>query len=270
MNNQNPFYDRMNALSDEELLKVLSLKEEYNPEAGVAAEVVFKERKLSEEVIANINEDIQTETKQQEEQLRKKKEKIDEALSIVSVFSNGVSTEFDKKQIKGFKLLIIGLALYYLYGVYGVYPYIEIVFLLEDLSSLSLLVETLISIVIFPTGIFLLARLKKEGWIILFFIFTSKLLLIVGMTLFGIYYQIDLWMNPKPPSIFGGFGQEPDWINNLLLLLTQGGIVWYFLKDSVMRLVKVDPRKKRFYIVTASIVSVIYIVFFLLMVGVLR
>ncbi|MGB0888578.1 MAG: hypothetical protein ACPGSL_10680 [Vicingaceae bacterium] len=259
MNNVNPFYDKMKALTDEELLKVLSIKEDYNPEAAKAAESVFEERGLSKDVVDSINETIRIDKVEKQEKDRKRKEKIDEVLSIASVFSNGVTSEIDSKQLKGFKLFIIGLSIYYLYGIYGAYPFLEFLWMIDDFSVLPVYLEMFIILILFPVGIFLLARLKKEGWLILFYFFMGKLLMISGVSLVGFYFELSDLLNPKRVSIFDGLTYQTNWINNVMILLTLSAVIWYMLKDSVMRLSKINPNKKRSYTFLATGLSVLYI-----------
>jgi len=259
MENENLFYDKMNALTDKELLKVIKLKDEYNPDAAKAAEYVFEQRGLSKGIVESINESLQAEENNAQEKIRKRNEKINKALSVASVFSNGVTSDMDNKQLKGFKLFIIGLSIYFLYGIYGSYPYLEFILMIDDLSMLSMLIEMLLILVLYPVGIFLLARLKKEGWLILFYFFMSKLIMIAAIFLVGVFFGLIEIFNPEPSSILNSIAHQPNWVNNVMILLTLGAVVWYLLKSSVMRLSNVNYKKKRSYILSGIGVSIIYI-----------
>lgn len=265
--NLNSFYTRMEALSDYDLIKVITMKEDYQPEAYSVAEEVLKSRNLSEEKINEITSEIQSSKIQQKEKSEKQISKVNDALKMTSVFTLGVSTELDSKQINGFKFFIIGLIIYYLISLYTNFSFAWFYFNNEGIVLDQYTFEILLYGIVYPIGIYLFAKLRNEGWKILLYLFVSKLIFFVSITGFYFISEFNTMFEDKEPSLLDDLVMQPNHMISLIIILALGGIVWYLLKASILKLFKIDGKAKKTNIVAAVVVALLYVAFFFVGLG---
>lgn len=267
MNNSNSFYSKMEALTDDDLLKVISMKEEYQPEAYSAAQEVLKNRNLSSELINEINSKIESTNFQLKEKKEKQARQVNDALKMTSVFTLGVSTELDSKQINGFKFFIIGLIIYYLFFIYTNFSFAWYYINNEGIVFDQFTFEILLYGIVYPIGIYLFAKLRNEGWKILFFLFVSKFIFYVFITIFYFVGEIKTMFENKEPSLLDDLVQEPNHMISLIIILALGSIVWFLLKASILKLFKIDDKAKKINIIAAVVVALVYVAFFFVGIG---
>lgn len=267
MNNSNSFYSKMEALTDDDLLKVIGMKEEYQPEAYSAAQEVLKNRNLSSELINEINSKIESTNFQLKEKKEKQTRQVNDALKMTSIFTLGVSTEFDDKQIKGFKFFIIGLIIYYLFFIYTNFSFAWYYINNEGIVFDQFTFEILLYDIVYPIGIYLFAKLRNEGWKILLYLFVSKLIFFVFITGFYFISEFNTMFEDKEPSLLDDLVQEPNHMISLIIILALGSIVWFLLKASILKLFKIDDKAKKINIIAAVVVALVYVAFFFVGIG---
>ena len=253
-----PFYSKMTILSDEDLLKVLSLKDEYQPEAIVAAEKVIEERKIPIDVVNQINSSIKSENERQLEIDTKKKERVNKFINLSTIFTLGYAPEMEGKQIKRFKLFIYGLIGYYLLFLWSNIPAYYYYLTLFDIQSIGVNIEMIVYGIIYPIGLFQFLKLRKIGWTIVFYLMTGKFLLHAVVVLFSLKLIIEDLFKDSQSSLLDGLIVQPNYFTSLFIAFAFGAIVWYLLKESVMKLYKLSRDDKRNNIIGAIVFTVIF------------
>lgn len=267
MSDSNPFYSKMDVLTDYDLIKVITMKDDYQPEAYLAAEEVLKNRNLSQEIINEINSKIQSTSVQQNQKKEKHTRRLNDALKMTSIFTLGVSTEFDSKQISGFKFFIIGLIIYYLFFIYTNFSFAWFYINNEGIVLDQFTFEILLYGIVYPIGIYLFVKLRNEGWKILLYLFVSKLIFFVFITVFYFVSEFNTMFEDKEPSLLDDLVQEPNHMISLIIILALGSIVWFLLKASILKLFKIDDKAKKINIIAAVVVALVYVAFFFVGIG---
>lgn len=253
-----PFYDKMNALTDEDLLKILSRKSEYQPEAIEAVEKVIKERNIPIYEVNRINADIELKEVKEAELKRVRQEKIGRFINISSVLALGYAPDMEGKQVKRFKLFVLGLLGYYiLFLIYNIPAYYYFLRYF-DMDSFGVTIEMITYGIVYPFGLFHFSKLRKKGWIIIFYLIMGKFLL----HLFGFVYSLkfaleNLLLNSKP-SILDDLIVEPNYFISLFILFAFGTITWYLLKKSVLKLFVLSQKEKTNHLIGAVVFTAIY------------
>ena len=249
---------KMQSLSDEDLLKVFSLKDEYQPEAIIAAEKVLEERNIPINKTEKINTAITLENDKLLEKQAKKKEQINKFLNLSTIFAIGYAPDMEAKQIKRLKLFLYGLIGYYLlflwYNVPAYYYFLKFF----DMQSIGITIEMVSFGIVYPIGIYHFSKLRKKGWSIIFYLMSAKFLFYASAAIFSIKFIIEDLFKESQPSLLDDLIAQPNYFTSLFILFAFGSILWYLLKESVMKLYKLSKEDKRNNIIGAIIFTVIF------------
>jgi hypothetical protein len=182
----NPFAHKMELLSDSELLKVLELKDDYQPLAVEAAEAELEKRNLTSEQRDNAKAILDLE----KEKAKGKKEKADQIRNKYYEVLDFINPISPKNLDTKIKIIAVGLAIPFLMVIY------EYRFLFEAITHGELGPFVLISIIIFAIiglGIIRFWKIHKSGWMVLSFNLTFTLLGLIfnAITEIRWTYEID-------------------------------------------------------------------------------
>jgi hypothetical protein len=149
----------MSKRSNAELLEIITtLRDEYQPEAVVAAEAELKKRTLTYQQL--------TQAKAEFEAKEQQKEKTKKTQYKISFITNTLNSLKEDSTDTAIKLITIGLLIFYLFYFFNHWKLT--VFMLQDLGEADLsVIEYFTSIILFPIGLFGFWQKKKYGWIIL-------------------------------------------------------------------------------------------------------
>lgn len=166
----NPYSERYKKLDNFTLFKIIDIPGDYQPEAIEAAKEELASRRLTDDELTVLNEEIAAQKIDQ----RLKAEKIsaikDKAKGALHTVTEAVHPiQFEEltvpKAVKWICILMALLFLYQLYAQYGLLMYM----LANDTGSLgfSMVMYFLRPLLIMPVGGILFALRKKSGWVLL-------------------------------------------------------------------------------------------------------
>ncbi|GAB5401730.1 MAG: hypothetical protein Aureis2KO_33150 [Aureisphaera sp.] len=202
----NEFSEKYQSLSDYEILRILEEKEKYQLMALEAAREELKQRNLSEDKIALMQEDIRKAAFRKEEQeaihkeeMRMHREKFFKLLSALNPFQVGIQTP---EKIIRFLTLIFGAAsIYSFYSQFWTFRYL---FQSEDARWDLSIILSLIILFLLPIAVYLFYRRKKIGWILFSFYLgyntiSSFLMLIYAIRTRDMYFEVFESLIPSLP-----------------------------------------------------------------------
>jgi hypothetical protein len=156
------FYDQYRVYSNVELLRIISRADEYQPEAVEAASLVLKDRNVTEEERAEV-EQFFADKKAKAEKIEAYKDKAKDFFQPI------IQPKADIKPGKWLNILLLLVVLDYLWILYDtirdVVLYLRCAYCEFDLSFFLF---SLLGIVYVPFIFYLLLKRKRWGWILLF------------------------------------------------------------------------------------------------------
>ncbi len=253
------FYAKMKTLENEDLIKVLNLRDEYQPKAVEAAEQVLKERNISTDTINNVSAKIQQEKILKTKKKKERQDIVKNLISFSSLLTVGYGTNLEEGQIKKFRLFVIGLIGYYILFLFFNLPsYIQYIRFSETEFILGISIEMVLYGLVFPYGIYQFAKLKQKGWIIILYLFMNKL----SLNVFGLVYMIKyLFLNnfsSSSSSLLDGLIPQPNYALSIIIALAFGAIIWFLLRKSILKIFNVTKEKKIGHLLGAVLFTVIF------------
>jgi hypothetical protein len=189
----NQFSERMSKLSNEDLLRVLEQKTDYQPEAILAAEYELGKRNLSETEIKEIKAEKNTENEINKKVYVKTKDTkntINNISAEISDTLNPLSRETFRKNLTAVSIIIVIYSAYILINDYDVLKNIGF----NGISYLS--IEPLTTLTLLLISGIQIWREKKSGWIILTGLLTCYSIVYLLFQIFAIVMWITGVMKP--------------------------------------------------------------------------
>lgn len=249
----------MQALEDEDLIKVLNLRDEYQPKAVEAAEQVLKERNISIDVIDSVNAKIQQEKKLETKKKKERQEKVNKLISFSSLLAVGYGTNIEEGQIKKFRLFVIGLIGYYMLFLFFNLPsYFQFVRFSEADFILGISIEMVLYGLVFPYGIYQFAKLNQKGWVIILYLFMNKLALHVYGLAYMLKYLFTDAFSSSSSSLFDDLIPQPNYVLSIIIALAFGAMVWFLLRKSILKIFNVSKEKKIGHLLGSVVFTVIF------------
>ena len=218
------FKDSMSKRTDSELLEITTiLRDDYQPEALVAAETELKSRNLTDEQLTDAQQLLDNKKREQEKKDEKQKLLQNKAASIADTLNPLTKKSTDKT----IRIVTIGLAICFL--AYFVTNWGLIVVMLQDIANSDISsLEFFAPFILFPIGLYGFWTTKKYGWIILTIVLTYSAV----TTLFAMGLEIK-WAMQSPIHFVddSGFVQIEVVENNVMdVLFAKKGIAFYIGK----------------------------------------
>ncbi len=158
------FRDIMSQRTNSELLEITTyLRDDYQPEAVIAAETELKNRNLTDQELADIKSVL--------DQKRSEKEQPTKTQNPIAEIANAINPVAEKTTERQIKLTAIGLTIIFL--IYLVRNWSLAVISVQDIGNADIsLLEFFAPIILFPIGLYGFWKMKKYGWIILAILLT--------------------------------------------------------------------------------------------------
>ncbi len=162
------FTELYKELSNNELLKIISESDKYNPIAVETAKTEIESRQLTEQELNQAKSKITAKENAKKLEIEKRKQrekKIIKSTSTLFDTINPIQKEIQtpEKIIRLTLLIFGGLSIYRLYQQFGMFRY-----MFTDMAGWDLsMVEYFFPIIILPVSIILFWKRNKIGWILL-------------------------------------------------------------------------------------------------------
>lgn len=255
----------MKLLTDEALIKVIYLKNEYEPEAVAAAEQVINERNISIEKTEELTIKIKNEAIHEQERINSKQKKIESVTNLAALFTIGVVPIENRKEVKRLKNFMLLLLFYYVvfwYNNASLYYYYEFF----NWEGLGFITELLLYGVLFPYGLFHFSKLQHKGWVIIFYLIFTRFLGQLYILLSFILSDLNQSFNEVNGNTTFSLAENTEYLEfyetnyfiQSLAFLFFASMVWFLLKSSILKLYKITPNLKVKHLVGATIFTVVY------------
>jgi len=181
------FVNIMKQRSNAELLEITTtLRNDYQPEALVAAEHELNSRNLTEEETGIAQNELHIK-KLEEEKKKEKVKQVEEKVASISDLFHPMTYKSTDSIIKG---ITIGLLILYLINFISSWSLTKMTLLNVEYWDFTTVIH-FVPLILFPIGLFGFWKLKKFGWTILTILITTSTVAALFSTLHGIKRMLE-------------------------------------------------------------------------------
>lgn len=231
------FKKQFSLYTNVDLLKILSEKDKYQPEAILAIKEILESRVILDSEKQDAEEFISNKSNQ----LTKINLVSNEAEKVIdSIFESQSQTKLGN----WLKIILASIAIYYIYSLYTVLRYLFYLFNCSDCKIDIIAIGGVLNLVYIPIAFVLLFKKSKWGWAILFA--DTLFCFISGLSQIPLFYYYREFHNGSiSPILFS-------------IIIRIGFLVFLWRKD-ITKFFEVDELVKKRTLVVTSVISVLFI-----------